>query len=238
MGSVERREREREGRKRLILDAGLRLFLERGYNSVTLDDLARICELAKGTLYLYFPSKAEILGSLVLETVSDLAGRFERVLQAPMEPCFRLNCMGLQYLEHYRLFRDRTPLIHQAGSTTIQEQLTHALRGHIRQAQQLMIERLTLAVAQVKETGMFRADLDPLEFALTLAGCSFGLAEMAQQCAPMLPGGPEEFVGRGWKLLIGAVAAPGVDPEVFTRVPEGQPCLPAGDMHTGPVQGA
>jgi AcrR family transcriptional regulator len=192
---------------------------------VTLDDLSRICELAKGTLYLYFPSKAEILGTLAYDVILDLSTRFQQVLDGPGEPCFRLNCMGLQYLEHYRHFRSHTPLVHQAASPVIQEQLTNTLREGIHREQARVIERLTLSVAQVKQAGMFVPELDPLEFALTLAGCSFGLAEMSMQCAPILPLGPEEFVGRGWKLLIGAVTAPGVDPEVFTRVPEGQSCL-------------
>src|ERR1700719_1511113 len=56
-----------------ILAAGLRLFANQTYQSVTMDRVAETAGVAKGTLYLYFPSKEALyLGILSdgLETVS------------------------------------------------------------------------------------------------------------------------------------------------------------------------
>ncbi len=56
-----------------ILAAGLRLFANQTYQAVTMDRVAEAAGVAKGTLYLYFPSKdALYLGILSdgLETVS------------------------------------------------------------------------------------------------------------------------------------------------------------------------
>lgn len=52
----------REAKKRQgILLAGYQLFLHHGYKKTTIDDVARKARVAKGTVYLYFKNKAELL---------------------------------------------------------------------------------------------------------------------------------------------------------------------------------
>lgn len=219
MGSAERREREKEERRQAILGQARSLFLEKGYNSVTLDDLASACELAKGTLYLYFPSKAELLGTLALEVPRDLSTRFDQALAAPLEPAETLARMGLHYIEHYHSQREMAPLAALAGSRALQQQLSPALQQAWGQENGRAIAQLAQAIAGCVQAGLLMADLDPLEFALTLAGCSYGLVDMASQCGEMLPVAPEVFVARGWALLLGAVSAPGVEPGRFLVQP-------------------
>ncbi|AXI99845.1 transcriptional regulator, TetR family [Cyclonatronum proteinivorum] len=60
MSTTERKKREREKRKQVILNATQRLITERGFESVTMDEIAVASEVSKGTLYLYFKSKSEI----------------------------------------------------------------------------------------------------------------------------------------------------------------------------------
>ena len=49
MGISERRQREKEQRKTEIIDAAERLFFSRGYEDVSMDDIAREVELNKAT---------------------------------------------------------------------------------------------------------------------------------------------------------------------------------------------
>ncbi|GBD94451.1 fatty acid metabolism regulator protein [bacterium BMS3Abin05] len=60
MAVQHRKQRERLAREQLILDAALQVFSEKGFNQATMDDVAQIAELGKGTLYYYFKSKDEI----------------------------------------------------------------------------------------------------------------------------------------------------------------------------------
>jgi AcrR family transcriptional regulator len=60
MGINERKEREREHRRNMIIDAAERIFFKKGIENSTMDDVAAEAELSKGTIYLYFKSKEDI----------------------------------------------------------------------------------------------------------------------------------------------------------------------------------
>jgi AcrR family transcriptional regulator len=49
-----------EFRSSEILEAAKSVFARKGYNEATVDDIAEAAGVAKGTIYLYFPSKREI----------------------------------------------------------------------------------------------------------------------------------------------------------------------------------
>lgn len=58
--SVEYKE---EARKR-IMEVGVQVFAEKGYHQTTMDDVAKDLNVSKGTLYLYFNSKEELLRAI------------------------------------------------------------------------------------------------------------------------------------------------------------------------------
>jgi AcrR family transcriptional regulator len=55
-------DQSREAKKRrAILAAGYQLFLQHGYKKASVDEIAKKAHVAKGTVYLYFKNKAELL---------------------------------------------------------------------------------------------------------------------------------------------------------------------------------
>ena len=69
-------EYKEEARKR-ILDAALELVKKKGYQSMTLDDVAGEVGVTKGTLYLYFKNKEELFRAVSLE----MAKSFEETMK-------------------------------------------------------------------------------------------------------------------------------------------------------------
>jgi AcrR family transcriptional regulator len=65
-GSSRRRPASAE-RRRAILAAARTVFARQGYASTVVEDIARQADIAKGTLYLYFPSKEQIYLEALLE---------------------------------------------------------------------------------------------------------------------------------------------------------------------------
>ena len=82
MGIMERKLREKEQRIQEILNAARILFINKGYSSTTMLDIAQESELSRRTIYLYFKSKEEIsyhvmndAYALLLSRLQDYGGR-------------------------------------------------------------------------------------------------------------------------------------------------------------------
>ena len=64
MGIAERKEREKQEMRTLILSTATNLFVERGYDSVSMRNIAEAMEYSPATIYLYFKDKNELLYTL------------------------------------------------------------------------------------------------------------------------------------------------------------------------------
>ncbi len=84
MGVQERRQREREARRKSVLDATRTLVRERGYNGTTTKQIAAACELSEATLFFYFQSKDEIFTSLLFEGIEFMQARIEELAVADL----------------------------------------------------------------------------------------------------------------------------------------------------------
>jgi AcrR family transcriptional regulator len=71
---AQQRELRAQGRRtmRRLLDAGLRVFAERGYHAARVDDIVRAGRTSHGTFYLYFTNKEDLLRALAVECAHDL----------------------------------------------------------------------------------------------------------------------------------------------------------------------
>jgi AcrR family transcriptional regulator len=68
--SVHRR-RRKDARPQELLDAALALFSERGFAATRAEEVAARAGVSKGTLYLYFPSKEELLKAVIRANLAD-----------------------------------------------------------------------------------------------------------------------------------------------------------------------
>jgi AcrR family transcriptional regulator len=60
-----RSDADRQAKERAILEAALEVFAESGFAQARLDDVAARAGVAKGTIYLYFPSKQALFEALI-----------------------------------------------------------------------------------------------------------------------------------------------------------------------------
>ena len=67
-----RRERRKEARPAELLAAALDVFVEKGYAAARVEEVAARAGVSKGTLFLYFPSKEELLKAVVRENISGM----------------------------------------------------------------------------------------------------------------------------------------------------------------------
>ena len=74
-----KREQNKAANRSAILDAAQRVFLQHGYDAVTIRDVIRQTELASGTFYNYFKTKEDVLRALIEEHVQALTAELRRV---------------------------------------------------------------------------------------------------------------------------------------------------------------
>jgi AcrR family transcriptional regulator len=117
MGIQERKEKQKLEIRKLILDASMKLFVEEGFDNVTIRRIAEIIEYSPTTVYLYFKDKDEIFAALHDIGFQKMA-EFNRDLDTIRNPLLRLHKMGENYLqfgmenpEYYSLmFIDSEPM--------------------------------------------------------------------------------------------------------------------------------
>jgi AcrR family transcriptional regulator len=117
MGINERKQREKQEMRTHILETAMKLFLEEGFQNVSLRRIADKIEYSPATIYLYFKNKDEILYALHNAGFEELYKRQQTVLSIK-DPKKRLLKHGEVYIgfalenpEYYNLmFIMRSPI--------------------------------------------------------------------------------------------------------------------------------
>jgi AcrR family transcriptional regulator len=90
-----RRERKKREVRRRIYDAAFALFVEKGFDATTVDQIAERADVGKGTVFNYFPRKTSLLSALAVDWSDRLLEEFGPVsswrgsTRAQLERAFR-----------------------------------------------------------------------------------------------------------------------------------------------------
>src|SRR3954454_5045520 len=184
-----------EEKRRLIIDAAVRVFARDGYHTSRVGDIAEEAGIAHGLLYHYFPSKEAVLATLFRENWGELLGRFQRVEESD-EPADE-QLRGIAKILR-RTWRNDPHLVRVmvrevARSSHLQEQVDDIEMGFA------TIQRV---IERGQAQGVFRADLDPRLASWIFYG---GLEEiLTGWVLGQLPDGDEE-VARAERTIIDVV---------------------------------
>ncbi len=140
-------------KRRLILDAAVRVFATKGYHTSRVGDIAEEAGIAHGLLYHYFKSKEEVLQTVFRENWSALLEAFARIEGSAEPPLEQLGAIAKVLL---RAWRDQPDLVRVmvrevARSPQLQDQVDE-IRGVF-----LVIQRV---IERGQADGSFRPELD------------------------------------------------------------------------------
>lgn len=128
----ERLARERELKETLILEAASRLFLSRGFDAVTMDELAAEAGFAKATLYRMFPSKLEVLCRLGLQSIERAKNQALLLVADTSKSPEEILLLVLQELT--QAFRAGSKLQPSGASTLMLEQILYSAESNFLRA--------------------------------------------------------------------------------------------------------
>ena len=55
----------REARRKQLVDVAIKIFAKKGYSAASVNDIAKAARVARGTFYLYFKDKADVLAAVL-----------------------------------------------------------------------------------------------------------------------------------------------------------------------------
>ncbi|MBN1979918.1 MAG: TetR/AcrR family transcriptional regulator [Chitinivibrionales bacterium] len=185
MGVVERKEREKQQRREQILDAGENLILTKGLDQITMDDIARECELSKGTLYLYFKNKEEIFLSLAIKSLHILNDMFFNKLEKTSTALEKMKAIGLGYYDFYENHKNRFKIINHSNTWDQNESFTleevnNPLFNEFITVEEKIWSTVTDIIKNGITEGTFRSDIQPFEIVLILWSTSNGIIQLIE----------------------------------------------------------
>ncbi len=174
MGTKERRMREKEKRRRKILDAAKQLFFEKGFMAATMDQIARTVELGKGTLYLYFKNKEELYISLLVEGMAILNHALKTAGKEKTSWEDKISAMGRVYYQYSREYNRFFHIKFQFQHGEITAGISDELYNECVREGMACLGYLAQAIAEGISAGDIRQK-DPMRLAVVLWGSLTGI---------------------------------------------------------------
>jgi TetR/AcrR family transcriptional regulator len=153
-----RREREKEERRLLILQAAREVFFENGVHRATVDNVAERAQVSKGTVYLYFESKETILALLLLEGLDELVEKLEQAYAAaePLAAEERLRRLSQAYLRFFEEEPDYFRLLMATDRGRFQDSVEPEVYQRVLSASLEGLGWVARAIQQGIDEGTFR----------------------------------------------------------------------------------
>lgn len=184
MSVAERREREREERRNWILDAAQRAFYAHGVDAVKMRDVAAAAQLGKGTLYLYFRTKEDLVLGVAVRHQKKLIARYEAIEATAVDGVSLLRELLLAYAEH--MAEPREHLCMAMTRWASGEPLGTTSRGgdQMRENVRRLFGTLCRAIDRGKADGGMHRDLHTPQTAMSLIGAVNGalLTRLKMDC--------------------------------------------------------
>lgn len=149
------KERQRQEREALILQVAEEVLVEKGYYETSIDEIASRVGIAKGTVYLHFPSKEDLVFAIVVREIKQLMAEIEEIAGTEGSAQSKLERILLRL---YGNFVKRMQLL----SGTFHSIAPHQLKEHGKRMMELWEEAagsIRVIVEQGKAAGEFTLDI-------------------------------------------------------------------------------
>ena len=153
----------KEKTRERILEAAIQVFEERGFGAASVDQIAQRAGVAKGTVYLHFPSKEALFVEALKHAYHQLEGAIRGELPRVVDPCARARRaveISVEYVSKYKnLIR---AAVHEAN-------LSPGAGRELLEARLRFVMEMAETIRKGVEEGVYRP-CDPVVMVLSLLG--------------------------------------------------------------------
>jgi AcrR family transcriptional regulator len=191
-----------EERKDQIMTAAEEVFTHKGFDEARMDDIAEETGLSKGTLYLYFKSKDDLIIAIL-----------DRIFQREFRAIENIDLSSMSATEAIWLFTDRVtndikiflrlmPIAYEFLAMDFRNKIVQkALKMHINRSMDIFLPVIQKGI----ETGEFRT-VDAHEVGVAIGAIIEGTMLLWVYDRSLVD--PERHIRSGMKLLLEGVKAP------------------------------
>ncbi|HII84040.1 MAG TPA: TetR/AcrR family transcriptional regulator [Methanobacterium subterraneum] len=184
------KEREKEQRRNDIIKVSRKLFADKDFDKVSMEDIAKEVGLGKGTLYLYFKNKESLYFAVVLKGIRIWAEIVKEEVKEDYSGLNRLISYGNanmmfsnKYPDYFRLLYSPTSIKKQfdMGKMTSSEEF--------QEVRELFKEIMSIGIDSIQkgiDEGEIRPDVDPTEATILLSVIYNGKANMGDWAKELL----------------------------------------------------
>jgi len=206
-----RKKEPRSVHREHISIAAQSLFMSRGIEAVTMNDIAKEAGYSKATLYVYFQNKEEIVGLLVLESMKKLHDYIASALEAYKNTKERYDAICLALLHYseefpfyFKVALDKINIDFSTSDYLPEEKETYLVGEEIN-------KKLRQFLNEGIKTGEIRPDIAIVPTIFTFWGMLSGLIQLSVNkeayIRQELGLSKKKFLSYGFALLYRSVAA-------------------------------
>ena len=176
-------------RRKAILDAAASLLVANGLAGTSVDAVAQRAGIAKGTVYLYFESRSDLLAALRSRYAEGLAGRARSILEHadPADP-------GSVTDTFERLAAELLDYVH--ANQRLYHVLFHEAPGHQEQAREPLRHLVAGLLSQAMDQGALTPTDAGVLAGFLLDGLHGAMLPLAHQDQPRVPASVGEILRR------------------------------------------
>jgi len=204
MGTRERKERELETRRRLILATAMDLFQKNGFAGVTLDDIASAIEFSKGTIYNHFGSKEEIYASILVEHLNILLSCLKEAARTGRDTPEKLRNSMKAYVRFYREHKESFKLLFFIDLVSDHYRVPDALLKEIRTLKIACLLELQNVVRVGVRSGELEGGRSDAQVSLVMWGTLNGIIQLVES-RQFKEEDLDRLVGLGFEIVLGGL---------------------------------
>jgi AcrR family transcriptional regulator len=145
------KEKQRQEREALILKVAEEVLLEKGYYETSMDEIAARVGVAKGTVYLHFTSKEDLVGAIFRQDLQKFSDAVETTIASELP--VRAKIEAFLHFMYGGFFSKRTQLFYSISNNVDLRRLFIEKKGCMRDLWEDLAARMTELLEEGKAVG-------------------------------------------------------------------------------------
>ncbi len=159
----------KEQKRKLIMRAAITVISKKGYSPTALDEIAQEAGIAKGTLYLYFKDKEDLIYNTLIYVLDDLKDRMMEAIPPNLTAVETLEKIALIMFEYFIENNDLYHIYFTILNYNLVSNFTRLFESMLERKKELYDYEFQL-VEKAKNSGHIREDMATMDIVMAFDG--------------------------------------------------------------------